>query len=251
MLYGPAGGAASEERGFSMMTEEIRARLFALRDENYRLFQARLMPTVDPESVIGVYTPALRALAKELAGEEQIGEFLADLPHRYYEENNLHGFIICLTRDFDTAVRQVDALLPYVDNWATCDQLRPRAFDNRKNRARLRQELPRWIASPQTYTARFGMEMAMTYFLGEDFDPDLLTMTADRCRDWEDYYVSMMAAWTFATALAKQWESTLPLLTGAALPAWVHNKTIQKAVESRRLSDIQKAELRALRRPAD
>ena len=233
------------------MTDEIGARLFALQDEEYRLFQCHLMPTVDPAAVIGVRTPALRALAKELAGEAEIGGFLSDLPHRYYEENNLHGFLISLTRDYDTALRQVDALLPYVDNWATCDQLRPRAFDSRKNRARLRQELPRWIASPRTYTARFGMEMAMTFFLDEDFDAELLTLTADRCRGCEDYYVNMMAAWTFATALAKQWDAALPLLTGAALPVWVHNKTIQKAVESRRLTDMQKAELRSLRRPAD
>ena len=232
-----------------MMTELIRARLFALQDEGYRLFQSHLMPTVDPETVIGVRTPALRALAKELATEPQIGEFLADLPHRYYEENNLHGFLICLTRDYDTAVRQVDALLPYVDNWATCDQLRPRAFDSRKNRSRLRQELPRWIASAQTYTARFGMEMAMTFFLDEDFDPTLPALTAARCRGCEEYYVNMMAAWYFATALAKQWETTLPLLTGEALPVWVHNKAIQKAVESRRLTDEQKETLRALRRP--
>ena len=226
-------------------SEEIRRRLLALRDEGYAAFQAKLMPGIPAHRVIGVRTPQLRALAKELAAHPDIEDFLSDLPHGYYDEYNLHGFLISRERDYAAAVRRVDALLPYVDNWATCDLLRPAAF--RRNRALLAADIDRWLTSDRVYTVRFGLEMLMAHFLDEDFTPGVLDKAAALCGG--EYYVNMMIAWLFATALAKQWEATLPYVRQRRLSPWVHGKTIQKAIESYRITDQQKQLLQTLRLP--
>ena len=240
----PSKVYALEDRGADAhMTEEVQRRLFALQDAEYRLFQARLMPTIDVGTIIGVRTPELRKLAKELKGAEHIGDFLAALPHRYYDETNLHGFLISELKDYAAAAAAVDALLPYVDNWATCDLLSPKAF--RKNRALLRADVLRWMSSDRPFTVRFGIEMAMSHFLDDGFDPSLAERIA-AIRS-EEYYVRMMVAWYFATALAKQWDAIIPFVEDRRLDPWTHNKTIQKAIESYRITDEQKAYLRSLK----
>lgn len=224
--------------------QEIRDRLFALQDPEYRLFQSKLMPTVDPARVIGVRIPDLRKLSRELAGTEQAAAFVRQLPHDYYEENNLHGFLIASLRDYGETVAALEAFLPHVDNWATCDLLHPRAFDKRPEA--LPDQLFRWLQSDRTYTVRFAMGMLMSLYLDEAFRP--------KYADWiagvksEEYYVNMMAAWYFATALAKRWDDVFPYLTDHRLPVWTHNKAIQKAIESRRISPEQKQILRSLKR---
>lgn len=226
-----------------MIIEEIRNRLFEMQDLQYRDFHSRLAPTIEKERIIGVRTPQLRKYAKELAKREGIEEFLSDLPHEYYDERNLHGFIISEAKDFAEALKYVDEFLPCVDNWATCDLLSPKAF--KKNPELLRGEIDRWIASDLTYTKRFGIEMAMSHFLDERFDESLSeTISAIRS---DEYYVRMMVAWYFATALAKQWDSSIKFIEGKRLDEWTHNKTIQKAVESYRITDEQKAYLRSLK----
>lgn len=225
------------------MTEQIEKRLFMLSDEKYRAFQSKLMPNVPIESIIGVRTPLLRNLAKELVKCEGIEEFLNQLPHRYYDEYNLHGFIISLIKDYDTAVSRVDELLPYVDNWATCDLLSPKVFA--KNRPLLKTEIERWLKSDKPFTVRFGIEMVMSHFLDKDFDASYLKKISKIRSD--EYYVNMMIAWYFATALAKQWESTLPYIENKTLDVWVHNKTVQKAVESYRITEDQKEYLKSLK----
>lgn len=234
--------AAGNERK-NAMTEKIRQRLFENQDLAYRTFQAKLMPGVSLERIIGVRTPVLRKLAKELAREPGIEAFLQELPHSYYEENNLHAFILCECRDYGKTVAGVDALLPYVDNWATCDSMSPRVFRN--NHKRLAGDLEHWLASDQVYTVRFGIEMVMSHFLDADFEDPYLERIA-RIRS-DAYYINMMIAWFFATALAKQWKSTVPYLEGKRLDPWVHNKTIQKAIESYRITEEQKTYLRSLK----
>ena len=221
----------------------IRETLFSLRDEKFAAFQAKLIPNIAPERIIGVRTPALRKLAKTLHGNGQAEEFLKALPHEFFEENNLHAFLLCGMKDFDACVQAVEAFLPYVDNWATCDQLRPGVF--RKNKQALLPHIRRWIASERCYTRRFGIGMLMSHFLDEDFREEYLALVSD-IRS-EEYYVNMMIAWYFATALAKQYEAALPYLENRRLDPWVHNKAIQKAVESFRVSDEHKAYLRTLK----
>ena len=221
----------------------IRETLFSLREEKYAAFQARLIPNVAPERVIGVRTPALRKLAKTLRGSGQAEEFLKALPHEFFEENNLHAFLLCEMKDFEACVQAVEDFLPYVDNWATCDQMSPGVF--RKNKQALLPHIRRWIASEQCYTRRFGIGMLMSHFLDEDFREEYLSLVSD-IRS-EEYYVNMMIAWYFATALAKQYEAALPYLENRRLAPWVHNKAIQKALESFRVSDGQKAYLRTLK----
>ena len=221
----------------------IRETLFSLRDEKFAAFQARLIPNVAPERVIGVRTPALRKLAKTLRGSGQAEEFLKALPHEFFEENNLHAFLLCEMKDFEACVQAVEDFLPYVDNWATCDQMSPGVF--RKNKQALLPYIRCWIASERCYTRRFGTGMLMSHFLDEDFREEYLSLVSD-IRS-EEYYVNMMIAWYFATALAKQYEAALPYLENRRLDPWVHNKTIQKAVESFRVSDEHKACLRALK----
>ena len=221
----------------------IRETLFSLREEKYAAFQAKLIPNVAPERVIGVRTPALRKLAKTLRGSGQAEEFLKALPHEFFEENNLHAFLLCEMKDFEACVQAVEDFLPYVDNWATCDQMSPGVF--RKNKQALLPHIRRWIASEQCYTRRFGIGMLMSHFLDEDFREEYLSLVSD-IRS-EEYYVNMMIAWYFATALAKQYEAALPYLENRRLAPWVHNKAIQKAVESFRVSDGHKTYLKTLK----
>ena len=216
-----------------MITEEIREELFRLQDSKYREFQSKLIPNVPLDSVIGVRTPALRKYAKELAKREEIGEFLSDVPHRYFDENQLHAFIISQFKDYGRCMAYVCAFLPYVDNWATCDQLSPKVFG--KNKGDLLKQIREWIGSGDTYTVRFGIGMLMQYFLDEDFDPEYPELVA-QIRS-EEYYVNMMKAWYFATALAKQYETVLPFIEERRLDDWTHRKAIQKAVESYRITE--------------
>ena len=221
----------------------IQQRLFALQDLKYRDFHCKLMPTVDPETVIGVRTPALRALAKELGGSAEAAEFLKALPHAYYEENNLHGFLIERLKDYGETVAALDAFLPYVDNWATCDLMSPKVFKKHTNE--LLVKIDEWLASSETYTVRFGVEMLMSFYLDERFSSRYLEKVAEVKS--EEYYINMMIAWYFATALAKQYEAALPYIERRRLDKWTHNKTIQKAVESYRITDEQKAYLKTLK----
>ena len=225
----------------------IQERLFALQDAEYAAFQRPLMPTVGEETFIGVRTPALRSLAKELRGTTEAESFLRALPHVYFEENQLHAFLIALEKDFDAALALTDAFLPYVDNWATCDQLTPKAF--RKNRAALGEKINEWIASEHEYTVRFAIKMRMDHFLDDAFSLEIPEQVAELHR--EEYYIRMMQAWFFATALAKQYEAAVPYLEQNRLDLWVHNKTIQKAVESFRIAPEQKTYLKSLRRKSE
>lgn len=222
---------------------DIQKKLFELRDEEYKLFQAKLMPGIDPDTIIGVRTPVLRKFAKEVMKSEDCESFLAQLPHKYYDENNMHGFIISKCKDYDKTVKYLDEFLPFVDNWATCDLLSPDVF--KKNKERLVKDIFRWMSSGKTYTVRFGLEMIMSHFLDGDFKPGYLEAAA-KIRS-EEYYVNMMLAWLFATALAKQWDETITYIEQNRLEKWVHNKTIQKAVESYRITDEQKEYLRKLK----
>ena len=230
---------ASSKEYLNVISEE----LFALQDTEYQVFQSKLMPTIPPETVIGVRTPLLRKLAKELAGTPQAESFLHDLPHRYYEENNLHAFLIEQIRDYDTALAETERFLPYINNWATCDCFCPKVFA--KHKEELLIPLRRWLGSDQTYTVRYAMGMLMRYYLDEDFQPEYLAWVAGVHS--EEYYLNMMRAWYFATALAKQPDAALPWLTDRRLDVWTHNKTIQKAAESYRISPEMKQQLRELR----
>ena len=224
-------------------TECIRAELFRLQDEQYRAFQSALMPTVPKEKVIGVRVPALRKLAKRLAGTPRAEAFLQELPHFYYEENNLHAFLVEAIRDYSEALRATEKFLPYINNWATCDCFCPKVFA--KHKKELLVPIRRWLDSGDASTVRYGMEMLMRYYLDDAFRPEYLKWVAD-VRSTE-YYINMMRAWYFATALAKQPDAALPWLTEKRLDLWTHNKAIQKAVESRRIPPGMKQLLRGLR----
>ena len=219
----------------------IRVRLFAMQDAKYRDFTAKLTPTVPPERIIGVRTPELRKYAVELSKTEDAAAFMAMLPHLYQEENNLHAFLIERIADYDACVAALDAFLPYVDNWATCDSMSPKCL--KKQLPRLTGEIRRWMASDWVYTVRFGMGMLMRHFLDDAFDPAYLDWVA--ALRSEEYYINMMIAWFFATALAKQWDATLPFIVNCRLEPWVHNKAIQKAIESYRIPEDRKILLRA------
>ena len=225
------------------MTEEIRRELYSLQDLQYRDLQIRTIPTVKPESIIGVRTPELRRMARELAGREGTAAFTGELPHRYFEENQLHAFLISGMKDFRACLTELERFLPYVDNWATCDQMSPKVF--RKHRPELLACIREWIASPQPYTVRFGLGMLMEHYLDEDFDPVYPEMAAAVRSD--EYYVNMMVAWYFATALAKQYDAVLPYMEHQRLDPWTHNKAIQKSVESYRITPEQKEYLRSLK----
>lgn len=223
--------------------ESIQRRLFALQDLKYRDFQAKLTPGVAKEKMIGVRTPELRKLAKELKDTSEAAAFLKVLPHEYYDENNLHGFLLSELKDFDETVAAANEFLPYVDNWATCDLLSPKAF--KKHLPELWDKIPDWLASGETFTVRFGIEMLMSFYLDAEFRPEVNERVA--AVKSGEYYVNMMIAWHFATALAKQWDETISYLTEKRLDKWTHNKAIQKAVESYRITDEQKAYLRTLK----
>ena len=222
----------------------LQEQLFAAQDLPYRDFNARLLPTVDKARVIGVRTPTLRKIARDFAKSPEAADFLADLPHTYFEEDGVHCFLIEGIRDYDICVAAVDAFLPHVDNWGTCDGLSPKVFE--KNHAALIGDIRRWLDSDHLYTVRFGIRMLMNHFLDGDFQPAYLDWVA--AVESEEYYLRMMQAWYFATALAKQYTAALPVLEQARLEPWTHNKTIQKAVESYRITDEQKAYLKTLKR---
>ena len=226
-----------------MITEEIRQSLFELQDIKYRDFQAKLIPGKDTEMMIGVRTPELRKLAKQMLKREDIGEFLRDLPHRYFDEDQLHAFIVSGIKEYGKCMEELMRFLPFVDNWATCDQMSPGVF--KKHRPELLAEIREWLGSEHTYTVRFGIGMLMQHFLDEDFDPAYPELVAGVHS--EEYYVNMMIAWYFATALAKQYDAVLPFIEGRRLDPWTHNKTIRKAVESYRISDEHKEYLRSLK----
>ncbi len=227
-----------------MVREEIKAELFRLQDGKYRDFQSRLIPTVESDRIIGVRTPELRKYAKQLFTREDILDYLRDLPHRYFDENQLHAFILSEMKEYEQCIEEVNRFLPFVDNWATCDQMSPKVFA--KHRSELLEQIKIWIRSEETYTVRFGIGMLMQHFLDEGFDPAYSDMVAEIRSD--EYYVNMMIAWYFATALAKRYDEILPYITKHRLDSWTHNKAIQKSVESYRITWKQKEELKSWRR---
>ena len=217
--------------------------LFQVQDKGYRDFQSKLIPTIPAETIIGVRTPAIRKLAKEYAKDPESAAFLMQLPHTYYDENILHALLVAEIKDYDTCVKEVERFLPHVDNWAVCDIFSPKVF--KKNRDRLIKKIKEWTASDHPYTCRFGMEMLMTHFLDEDFRPEYLEIPA--AVHSEEYYVNMMIAWFYATALAKQWDAAVSYIEEKRLNPWTHNKTIQKARESYRITQEQKEYLKTLK----
>ena len=221
----------------------IREELFALQDVPYGDFQSKLTPDIPRELFIGVRVPKVRKLAKKLIKEPGTDAFLKDLPHKYYDENMLHGLLISEMKDYNACISAVDAFLAYVDNWAVCDIMSPKIF--RKNKNVLLKKIKEWSASERTYTCRFGIEMLMTHFLDVDFRPEYLEIPASVHS--EEYYVKMMVAWFFATALAKQWDTAVKYIEEKRLDIWVHNKTIQKARESYRITPEQKEYLKTLK----
>ena len=226
-----------------MQMKEIEKRLFELQDEKYRDFQVKLIPNIDPATVIGVRTPELRKLAKELSKNDDISVFLNTLPHDYFDENQLHAFILSGMKDYEKCVDGVCEFLPFIDNWATCDQLSPKVF--RKNRNDLLTHIKEWLRSERTYTVRFAVGMLMEHFLGEEYDITYPEMVAAIVSD--EYYVNMMRAWYFATALAKQYDSIITFIEDRKLDKWTHNKAIQKSVESYRITPEQKTYLKSLK----
>lgn len=227
-----------------MILDEIREELFANQDSAYRDFQAKLIPTLENGTMIGVRMPKLRKMAKQYAKHEDISSFLDALPHTYFDENQLHAFIISERKDFAQCMAELIRFLPFIDNWATCDQLSPKVF--KKHRQELLPYINEWLASDHTYTVRFGIGMLMEHFLDEDFNLRYPETVAGLRSD--EYYINMMIAWYFATALAKQYETVLPFLENGRLASWTHNKAIQKAAESLRITPEQKAYLKTLKR---
>ncbi len=222
---------------------QIIERLKAISDADFAAFQRRLLPTVPPESVIGVRTPDLRKLAKEMIRSGEAETFLSRLPHAFFDENQLHAFLLAEEKDFKICLNKVNLFLPYIDNWATCDQLSPKVF--KKHPAELMEYIQTWIQSDHTYTIRFGIGMLMQHFLDDRFDiryPEMVTKIHS-----DEYYINMMIAWYFATALAKQYDQILPFIKKQKLDNWTHNKTIQKAIESYRITDAQKTYLKTLK----
>ena len=226
-----------------MKRDEIIRELFRLQDKDYALLQAKIIPNIASEKIIGVRTPALRTFAKTLYKDSDIEDFLSGVPHQYFDEDQLHAFVISLEKDFDRCITRVDAFLPYIDNWATCDQLSPKVF--KKNPEKLLPFIQTWIKSDRTYTVRFAIGMLMQHFLNENFDTKYVDMVAE-IRS-KEYYINMMIAWYFATALAKQYESVLPYIEEKRLDSWTHNKAIQKSVESYRITDEQKKYLKSMK----
>jgi 3-methyladenine DNA glycosylase AlkD len=226
-----------------MITEEIQKELYNLQDTKYRDFQSKLIPTVNSDKFIGVRTPELRKLAKNLSKREDINIFLNTLPHQYFDENQLHAFIISNIKDYDICIKETNTFLPFIDNWATCDQMSPKVF--KKNHQKLLPQIKNWLKSTETYTIRFSISMLMEHFLDENFSIEYPKMVSKIKSN--EYYVNMMIAWYFATALAKQYDSILPFIENKKLESWTHNKTIQKAIESYRITDEQKKYLKTLK----
>ena len=228
----------------SNINQSIITQLLSLSDAEYKAFISKLIPTVSAENIIGVRVPELRRLAKQLAGKAEAEEFLHSLPHRYYEENCIHAFILETHKDFDRLISELDEFLPYVDNWAVCDSMSPKIF--RKYKPELWNQALVWLKDEHTYTVRYAIGILMKHFLDEDFKPEALDIIAGVKSD--EYYINMMAAWYFATALCKQYDSAIKYLENNVLDKWVHNKSIRKAVESRRISEEKKAYLKTLKR---
>ncbi|MBQ4364592.1 MAG: DNA alkylation repair protein [Oscillospiraceae bacterium] len=226
-----------------MLTDEIIERLYTMQDKKFGEFQSRLCPTLNADRFIGVRTPELRKYAKELLKRDDIGEFLSHVPHTYFDENQLHAFIISGIKDYERCMDEVCRFLPYVDNWATCDQMSPKVF--KKHRPELLGQIKKWLSSDKVYTVRFAIGMLMEHFLDEDFDISYPQAVADIHSD--EYYINMMIAWYFATALARQYDAILPFIEERRIDERAYNKTIQKAVESYRITDEQKDHLRTLR----
>ena len=226
-----------------MNKADLHRKLYDLQDLKYRDMQIKIIPTVEPESVIGVRTPELKSIAKDILKDGNYKGFLEELPHRYFEENQLHAFIISGIKDLNECMENLETFLPYIDNWATCDQMSPKIF--KKHKYVLFSHIKEWVNSEKTYAVRFGVGMLMEHFLDDDFDPLYPELVA-KLRS-EEYYVNMMIAWYFATALAKQYESILPFIEEKRLDDWTHNKAIQKSLESRRITEEQKLYLKSLK----
>ncbi|MBO4864645.1 MAG: DNA alkylation repair protein [Eubacterium sp.] len=226
-----------------MITKEIYSELCKLQDEKYKEMQIKIIPSAGADRIIGVRTPELRKLAKDYLKREDVQDFLDDLPHKYFDEDQLHAFILSGMKDYDKCMEKLEKFLPYVNNWATCDQMSPKVF--KKHRSELLTHIKKWIKSKETYTVRFGIGMLMEHFLDEDFDIKYPEMVA-KVRS-EEYYINMMIAWYFATALAKQYDAIIPFIEEKKLDTWTHNKAIQKSVESYRITDEQKAYLKTLK----
>lgn len=222
---------------------ELQKQLFSLKDEKYRNFNSKLIPTVDKDKIIGIRTPALRRFAKDFLRSDKCEQFIKSLPHEYYEENNLHGLYIQKIRNFDECIKALNEYLPFVDNWASCDLLNPPAL--KKNPEALLCHIRAWLKSEHTYTVRYGVKCLMDNFLEDNFTDEILRLVCETTHG--DYYVKMVQAWFFATALAKQYDATLPYITEKRLDIWVHNKAIQKSVESYRISESVKNELKKLK----
>lgn len=218
-------------------------RIIEEKDDDYKKFQAKLVPNIPSDTIVGVRTPQLRKIAREVFESDFRDEFINDVPHKYYEENLIHFFILAMIKDFEQCVYMTEAFLPYVDCWPVCDQSSPKVF--KKNHQKLLPYIKKWIASNHTYTARFGIRMLMNEFLGEDFKEEYLELVA--CKSGEDYYLKMMIAWYFATALAKRYDETIKYIEERRLDEWVHKKAIQKAIESYRVTDEHKEYLKSLR----
>jgi len=223
--------------------EQVRSDLFQMRDMEYHAFHSKLIPNIDPERIIGVRTPELRKYSKQLSKTSQAEEYMTILPHIYYDENNLHGFLIEEIKDYSLTIEALDSFLPFVDNWATCDMISPKIF--KKHLPELEIKIREWMNSEHTYTKRFGMSMLMKYYLDDLFSVEYLDMVASIKSN--EYYINMMIAWFFATALARQYDATLPYIQNHKLDKWIHNKTIQKCVESYRITPEQKAYLKTLK----
>ena len=227
-----------------MSDRYIIGRLFGMQDLKYRDFHAKLMPTVEKSKVIGVRTPELRKFAKEISKTALAADFIKKLPHDYYEENNLHAFLVESISDYDECIKELNRFLPYVDNWATCDMMRPKVF--KKNLSGLLTEIRKWLESDDTYTVRFGIECLMCYYLDENFSDEYPSLVSAIRSD--EYYIKMMQAWYFATALSKRFDDIIPYIEQNRLDTDTHNKTIRKAIESYRITDEQKAYLKTLKR---
>ena len=225
--------------------DSIKEELFKLKDLKYRDMQIKIIPNIDSDTIIGVRTPELRKIAKRML-KEDYKTFLEDLPHKYFDENQLHAFIISGIKDYDECLDCFNKFLPYIDNWATCDQQSPKVFNKNVNKDKVLKEIKKWIKSKNTYTIRFGIGMLMRNYLDKDFKPEYLELVSNIKS--KEYYVNMMIAWFFATALAKQYDSTISYIKENKLDIWVHNKTIQKAIESFRITPEHKEYLKSLKR---
>ena len=225
------------------MKTDLQKELFELQDLKYKEFHQKLMPTVNSDKVIGIRTPALRKFAKTFAKKAEAEEFIKNLPHKYYEEDNLHAFLLEEIKDYKLLIQELNKFLPFVDNWATCDMLRPKILKNHKDQLLI--DIKKWLSSDNTYTIRFGVNCLMLYYLEADFKPEYLEWVKNI--QSQEYYINMVRAWYFATALAKQYDEAVKILETNALDKWTHNKTIQKAIESYRITDEQKTILKSLK----